>query len=111
MKSTDTLTPDRYLVTHFVDPGQTGMRLDTFLKDRYSRRSRESLKKAIDSGAISLKRSQGPHVAVGRLKPGLQLLGGDEVLVLTERKPEPAVSFDYRVLHEKDGALRHRQAA
>jgi 23S rRNA pseudouridine1911/1915/1917 synthase len=79
------------------------MRLDAFLKERYSRRSRESLKRAIDSGAISLKRSQGPHVAVGRLKPGLQLLGGDEVLVLSERKPEPEVCFDYKILHEKDG--------
>jgi 23S rRNA pseudouridine1911/1915/1917 synthase len=85
-----------------VGPNQQGIRLDAFLKERYRKRSREALKRAIDSGAISLKRSQGPHLTVGKLKPSSQLIPGDEVLVLSERKPEPPVSFDYRVIFEDD---------
>ena len=100
MNVTHDLSADQYLVTHAVGPNQSGIRLDAFLKDRYRKRSREILKKAIESGAITLRRSQGPHVAVGRLKPSYQLLAGDEVLVLSERRPEPEVSFDYRVVFE-----------
>ena len=104
MVTSEFLTEDQYLVTHHVDVGQTGTRLDSFLKEKYSRRSRESLKKAIDSGVVTLRRNQSPHLTAGRLKPGTQLVGGDEVLVLSERKPEPPVCFDYRILHE-DGEL------
>lgn len=93
---------DHYLVTHSVDRGQTGIRLDAFLKERYRKRSRETLKRAIDSGAISIVRQQSPHLTLGKLKPSLQLIEGDEVLVLTERKPEPEVNFDYRVIYEDD---------
>jgi 23S rRNA pseudouridine1911/1915/1917 synthase len=93
---------DHYLVTHSVDRAQTGIRLDAFLKERYRKRSRETLKKAIDSGAISIERNQGPHLSVGRLKPSTQLVEGDEVLVMTERKPEPEVSFDYKIIHEDE---------
>lgn len=93
---------DHYLVTHTVDRGQTGVRLDAFLKERYRKRSRETLKRAIDSGAISIQRNQGAHLTVGRLKPSLQLIEGDEVLVLSERRPEPEVCFDYKILHEDD---------
>src|SRR5690606_1604445 len=89
--------PDSYLMTHEVGPNQNGIRLDAFLKDRYRKRSREALKRVIDSGAITVRRTQGPHLQVGRLKPSFQLIAGDEVLVLSERKPEPEVNFDYRV--------------
>jgi 23S rRNA pseudouridine1911/1915/1917 synthase len=102
MNITHELTEDQYLVTHEVGPNQHGIRLDAFLKERYRRRSREALKRAIDSGAITLKRSQGPHLTVGRLKPGLQLIPGDEILVLSERKPEPEVDFGYKILFEDD---------
>ncbi len=102
MNITRSLSADEYLVTHSVGPNQHGIRLDAFLKDRYRRRSREVLKKAIDSGAITIRRTQGPHVTVGRLKPSSQLIPGDEVLVLTERKPEPEVNFDYRVIFEDE---------
>lgn len=102
MNITRTLTSDHYLVTHSVGPNQQGIRLDSFLKDRYRKRSREQLKKAIDAGAVTVKRTQGPHLSVGRPKPSSQLIPGDEVLVLTERKPEPAVSFDYKILFEDD---------
>ena len=102
MAITRTLTEDTYLVTYEVGPNQSGVRLDSFLKDCYRKRSREAMKRAISSGAITLTRNQGPHVSVGRLKPGLQLIAGDEVLVLSERKPEPEVCFDYRVLFEDE---------
>ena len=102
-KSSNTLSEDEYLVTHYVD--QSGIRLDAFLKERYRKRSREVLKRAIDEGAITIRRTQGPHLSVGKLKPSLQLIAGDEVLVLSERKPEPEVCFDYKVLFEDETLL------
>jgi len=102
MNVTHSLTSDHYLVTHSVGHGQQGIRLDAFLKERYSRRSREQIKRAIDSGAVTLKREQSPHLSVGKLKPSSQLIPGDEVLVLSERKPEPEVNFNYRILFEDD---------
>lgn len=103
MQVTRSFTPENhYLVTHLVDRGQTGIRLDAFLKERYRKRSREALKRAIDSGAITVQRNQGPHLTVGKLKASSQLIAGDEVLVLTERREEPAVNFDYKVLFEDE---------
>lgn len=102
MNITRTLTSDHYLVTHSVGPNQHGIRLDSFLKLRYRKRSREQIKKAIEAGAITVQRTQGPHLTVGRLKPSSQLIPGDEVLVLTERKVEPEVSFDYKILFEDE---------
>ena len=93
---------DHYLVTHSVDRGQTGIRLDAFLKDRYRKRSRETLKKAIGTGAITIVREQSPHLQVGKLKAATQLIEGDEVQVLTERRPEPEVCFDYKVIFEDE---------
>lgn len=75
------------------------MRLDRFLKSRYSRRSREQIQHAIEKGAITVKRTVG-GAQVGKLKPSTALLTSDEVQVLSERKPEPTVNFDYRVLYE-----------
>jgi 23S rRNA pseudouridine1911/1915/1917 synthase len=98
----DFKSEDEYLVTHTVDRYQTGIRLDAFLKERYRKRSREVLKRAIDEGCITLQRNQSPHLSVGRLKPSTQLIAGDEVLVLSERKPEPPVSFDYTILYEDE---------
>lgn len=103
MNVSEELTADSYLITHDVGPNQNGIRLDHFLKERYHKRSREILKRIIASGAISLKRRQGPHVIVGRIKPATQLIAGDQVLVLSERKPEPPVSFDYKIIHDKEG--------
>lgn len=105
MKVSSTLNPDSYQVTHYVDDGYSGMRLDHFLKERYSRRSRAQIQRAIDAGVITIRRNQGAHLHVGRLKPSSPLVGGDEVLVLSERKPEPAVSFDYKVVHEDESLL------
>ncbi len=99
---THDLKEDSYLVTYDVGPNQNGVRLDSFLKERYRRRSREQIKRAIDEGAITVSRNQGPHVTIGRLKPGTSLIAGDEVLVLSERKPEPPVCFDYKVIFEDE---------
>jgi 23S rRNA pseudouridine1911/1915/1917 synthase len=105
MKISSILNPDSYQVTHYVDDGYTGMRLDHFLKERYARRSRSQIQRAIDAGVITIRREQGGHLHVGKLKASSPVVGGDEVLVLSERKPEPAVSFDYRVIFEDDGLL------
>jgi 23S rRNA pseudouridine1911/1915/1917 synthase len=96
------LTSNHYLVRYSVGPNQGGVRLDQFLKDHYRRRSREALKRAIDDGAITVERNQGPHVTVGRLKASSQLIEGDRVLVLSEKKPEPPVCFDYKIIYEDD---------
>ena len=96
------LTDQQYLVRYRVGPNQAGMRLDRFLKEQYRRRSREVLKKAIDTEAITLERRQGAHVTVGRLKSSTSLLEGDVVLVLSEKKVEPEVNFDYKVIFEDD---------
>ncbi|MGZ3686813.1 MAG: RluA family pseudouridine synthase [Bdellovibrionota bacterium] len=97
---THELSADQYLVTHSVGPNQHGVRLDSFLKDRYKKRSREQIQRAIADGAITVKRTAGPHMTVGKLKPSSQLVPGDEVLVLTERKPEPEVNFNYKIIFE-----------
>lgn len=96
-----TVTESHYLVTHSVGPNQQGIRLDHFLKQRYRSRSRESIKQAIDDGSITISRSLA-HAPTGRPKPSTPLMPGDEVRVLTERKPEPEVNFDYRIIHEDE---------
>jgi 23S rRNA pseudouridine1911/1915/1917 synthase len=76
--------------------------LDAFLKDRYRKRSRAAMVRALATGAIRLRRDQSPHLTAGRLKPSTQLIAGDEVLVVSERRPEPPVDFNYRLIHEDD---------
>src|SRR3954470_24464882 len=105
MNVTHNLTADQYLVTHSVGPNQQGIRLDAFLKERYRKRSREQLKKAIDSGAITIERKQSRHLHLGKLKASLQLIAGDEVRVLSEKRPEPPVCFDYKVIFEDETLL------
>lgn len=95
------VTTEHYLVTHSVGPNQQGIRLDHFLKSRYRSRSRESIQKAIDDGWITIERSL-RHAPAGRPKPSSPLMPGDEVRVLTERKPEPEVNFGYKVIHEDE---------
>ncbi len=105
MRSEHFSNPDEYIVTHQVPSGYDGVRLDSFLKERYRKRSRQQVQRAIEDGAISIVRNQSPHLMLGRLKPSSALYAGDEVLVVSERKPEPAVSFDYKVIHEDDEFL------
>lgn len=94
---------NHYLVTHTVE--RTGIRLDAFLKLRYRKRSREAIKRAIDEGSITIVRTQGPHVSVGKLKASTQLIAGDQVMVLSERKSEPPVCFDYKIIYEDEAIL------
>ena len=96
------LTSNTYLVRYSVGATQNGLRLDHFLMEHYRRRSREAMKRAIESGAITINRGQSPHLHLGKLKPSTQLLDGDEVLVLSERRPEPPVNFDYRLIYEDE---------
>lgn len=102
-QKTSTLSTEQYVVTHLVE--QTGLRLDAFLKDRYRKRSREQIKQAIDGGSITVKRTQSPHLTIGRLKPASLLIHGDEVQVLSERKPEPEVNFNYKTIFEDETLL------
>ncbi len=91
---------DHYLVRYEVR--EHDVRLDLFLKERYKQRSREVLKRAIDSGAITVTRNQGPHLQIGKLKPSTILLMGDEVFVMSERQEEPPVNFNYKVIYEDE---------
>jgi 23S rRNA pseudouridine1911/1915/1917 synthase len=96
------LTENHYLVRYRVGPNQTGMRLDQFLKEHYRRRSRESIKRAIDTNAITIERKQSAHLSVGKLKSSTQVIEGDFVLVMSEKKAEPPVNFNYRVIYEDE---------
>ncbi len=93
---------DHYIVTHDVGPGDHGARLDRFLKDRLRKRSRAAIQESIDRGVITIQREPGHHFQLGKIKASQQLLTGDQVLVLSARKPEPPVDFNYQILHEDE---------
>lgn len=103
--TTKTLTSNQYVVTYYVGSNQTGVRLDRFLMTRYRRRSREQLKKAIDSGAVTVIRPGKNHTFMGKMKASFALIAGDTVQVLSIRKPEPIVNFNYSILFEDDEIL------
>jgi len=89
---------DSYLVTWTVEPGEGGLRLDHFLKQKYRRLSREYLQKSIKSGRVTLN-----HRAS---KPSQLLKPQDKVFVLSLNEgEEPEVDFGYTVLHEDDSIL------
>jgi 23S rRNA pseudouridine1911/1915/1917 synthase len=94
-----------YSVTYEVSEGHHGTRLDSFLKEKYRKRSREKLKEAIESGSIEVIRNQGNHVALGKLKASSTLILGDQVKVISRRTPEPEVNMDYSVIHEDEHLL------
>ncbi|MCM0607292.1 MAG: RluA family pseudouridine synthase [Xanthomonadaceae bacterium] len=93
------LSENQYLVTYNVGSGESGSRIDNFLKSRYHRRSREQIKRALDSGAISIIRTSSQ---VGKIKPSSTVMLGDQVHVMTERKEEPEVNFNYKILFEDE---------
>ncbi|MBU6153852.1 MAG: RluA family pseudouridine synthase [Bdellovibrionales bacterium] len=103
--TTKTLSGKQYRVTHSVGPNQSGIRLDRFLMDRYTRRSREKLKRIIDSGAIRVIRENSKHRKLGRIKASFSLQAGDIVELISIKKPEPEVSFDYKILYEDQDIL------
>ena len=100
-----TLTGNTYLVKYTVGHQQAGTRLDRFLMVRYKKRSREQLKKAIESGAITITREGSKHLNLGKIKPSLPLQKGDVVNVLSTKSKEPEVNFNYSVLYEDDDIL------
>jgi 23S rRNA pseudouridine1911/1915/1917 synthase len=103
--TTKTLRSNEYRVTHSVGANQSGIRLDRFLMDRYHRRSREQLKKAIESGAVTIQRESAKHLTLGKIKASFALQAGDIVQVLSRRNPEPEVNFNYKTLYEDDEIL------
>ena len=103
--TTKQISGEQYKVTHSVGPNQAGIRLDRFLMDRYQRRSREKLKKIIDSGSVSILRQGGKHLHLGRIKASFTLQPGDIVQVLSTRKPEPPVNFNYKTIFEDEEIL------
>lgn len=88
---------DSYLVTWTVEPGEAGMRLDLFLKEKYRRLSREFLQRSIRDGKITLNHHQS--------KPNKQIRVGDKIYALSTRGNEPPVNFNYSVMYEDDHLL------
>jgi 23S rRNA pseudouridine1911/1915/1917 synthase len=97
------LTPNRYALVHTVDFKNHGTRLDHFLKKKYRKRSRAQLQKAIHSGCIRMERST--QCPLGNIKPSSLVLTGDKVFVISERKGEPEVSWNYEILYEDEAIL------
>lgn len=81
-----------FLMKWTVEPGEAGQRLDHFLKEKYKKRSREFIKRVIREGQVTL--NQAPT------KPSRLLRVNDRVNVLSIKKNEPAVNFNYRVIYE-----------
>lgn len=102
---TKRISGSEYKVTHSVGSNQAGIRLDRFLMDRYTRRSREKIKRVIDSGAVTVIRGSARHLSLGKIKASFSLQPGDIVQVVSIRKPEPEVSFEYRILYEDSEIL------
>lgn len=90
-------TADSYLVTWTVEPGESGERLDLFLKEKYRRLSREYLQRAIREGNVTLNHKTA--------KPSQTLKVRDKVFVLSTRGAEPPVDFKYQVLYEDSAIL------
>jgi 23S rRNA pseudouridine1911/1915/1917 synthase len=88
---------DSYLVTWTVQPGEVGMRLDLFLREKYRKLSREYLQRAIKEGRVTLNHKNA--------KPSQVLRDQDKVYVLSTRGNEPPVDFDFRVVYEDDAIL------
>lgn len=89
---------ESYLVTWTVEPGEAGMRLDLFLKEKYRRLSREYLQKSIKEGNVTLNHN--------RTKPSQMLRVNDKVYVLsTNTGREPEVDFNYKIFYEDEAVL------
>lgn len=88
---------DSYLVTWTVEPGEAGMRLDLFLKEKYRRLSREYLQKSIKEGSVTLNKRPSKPAQVLRVR--------DKVYVMSTKGEEPEVDFDYKVLYEDEDLL------
>ncbi len=81
-----------------VGPHQSGIRLDHFLMQHITRRSRVKIQKAIQEGRISIHRSF--KAPLGAMKPSMHLLPTDEVTLITHFLEEPFVVDSWDVLFE-----------
>jgi 23S rRNA pseudouridine1911/1915/1917 synthase len=88
---------DSYLVTWTVQPGEVGMRLDLFLREKYRRLSREFIQKSIKDGSVTLNHRNS--------KPSQVLRDQDKVYVLSTKRDEPEVDFGFKVLFEDEDIL------
>jgi 23S rRNA pseudouridine1911/1915/1917 synthase len=77
-----------------VENGEAGQRLDHFLKEKYRKRSREFIQRAIRDGLIKLNHEPS--------KPSRILRPQDKVYVTSIKKNEPEVDFNYSVIYEDD---------
>lgn len=105
MSRSNALAEDHYVITWEVEDEFHGLRLDAFLKRFNKRRSREKIQKLIEEGRIEIVREQGAHLQLGKLKPSSQIFAGDVIRMRTERRPEPEVDFNYKILFEDETIL------
>ena len=91
-------TAETYLVTYTIEAGEgNGMRLDLFLKEKYRKLSREYLQRNIRDQKVKLNH----HPS----KPSQILRTGDKVYVLSTRREEPEVDFNYKIIFEDEDIL------
>lgn len=87
-------TENTYLMKWTVESGESGQRLDHFLKEKYKKLSREFLKDSIREGKVTLNHEP--------TKPSRILRADDKVYVLSVKKNEPEVDFNYKILFEDE---------
>ena len=97
MSRIDTALENSYLVTWTVEPGENGLRLDLFLKEKYRTLSRERIQKSIKDGRTTVNHDQ--------TKPSRLLKTGDKVFVLSVKGNEPPVDLNYKIIYEDDTIL------
>src|SRR3989338_9046077 len=90
-------TENTYLMKWTVENGESGQRLYHFLKEKYRKLSREYIKQAIKVGHITLNHEP--------TKPSRMLRSDDKVFVLSVKKNEPQVDFNFEILYEDDALM------
>ena len=88
---------NEYLETWTVEPGEAGNRLDLFLKEKYRRLSREYIQRYIKAGKVTINKESSKPSRILRIK--------DKIAVLSVRKEEPEVDFNYQILFEDEHIL------
>jgi len=94
-----------------VGEPEHGMRLDEFLSQRVRFRSRSNLRRSIEAGRVSLRPFKDPQkAAIGRIRPGLKLRAGQEVILhvpAPHANAEAGVpeSVDVPIVYEDDDLI------
>lgn len=100
------VSSDVHTATYTLQDHENRIRLDVFLKQQYPRRSREQIKAAIHEGKVTVKRQNLSYtLSSKKLKASTLLMAQDKVKVISERKVEPDVCFDYSILYEDEFLL------